>query len=30
MPRKPRIEFSGDFHHAIVRGNQKQRVFKGS
>jgi len=28
MPRKPRIEFSGAFYHVIVRGNQKQRVFK--
>jgi len=30
MPRKPRIEFSGAFYHVIVRGNQKQRVFKDS
>ena len=28
MPRKPRIEFSGAFYHVIVRGNQKQRIFK--
>ena len=28
MPRKPRIEFPGAFYHVIVRGNQKQRVFK--
>jgi putative transposase len=28
MPRKPRIEYSGAFYHVIVRGNQKQRVFK--
>ena len=28
MPRKPRIEFSGAFYHVIVRGNQKQHVFK--
>jgi putative transposase len=28
MPRKPRIEFSDAFYHVIVRGNQKQRVFK--
>ncbi len=28
MPRKSRIEFSGAFYHVIVRGNQKQRVFK--
>ncbi|MHB8846250.1 MAG: transposase [Nitrospirota bacterium] len=28
MPRKPRIEFTGAFYHVIVRGNQKQRIFK--
>lgn len=28
MPRKPRIEYNGAFYHVIVRGNQKQRVFK--
>ena len=28
MPRKPRIEFSRAFYHVIVRGSQKQRVFK--
>ncbi|MDA8099424.1 MAG: transposase [Nitrospiraceae bacterium] len=28
MARKPRIEFSGAFYHVIVRGNQKQRIFK--
>jgi len=28
MPRKPRIEYPGAFYHVIVRGNQKQRVFK--
>ena len=28
MPRKPRIEYSGAFYHIIVRGNQKQRIFK--
>ncbi len=28
MPRKPRIEFSGAFYHVIVRGSQKQRIFK--
>ena len=28
MPRKPRIEYSGAFYHVIVRGNQKQRIFK--
>jgi len=30
MPRKPRIEFSGAFYHVIVRGNQKQIVFKNA
>lgn len=30
MPRKPRIEYSGAFYHVIVRGNQKQRVFKNA
>ena len=28
MARKPRIEFPGAFYHVIIRGNQKQRVFK--
>lgn len=28
MPRKPRIEYPGAFYHVIVRGNQKQRIFK--
>jgi len=28
MPQKPRIEFSGAFYRVIVRGNQKQRVYK--
>lgn len=28
MARKPRIEFEGAFYHVIVRGNQKQKVFK--
>lgn len=28
MPRKPRIEYPGAFYHVIVRGNQKQRIFR--
>lgn len=28
MARKPRIEFEGAFYHVIVRGNQRQRIFK--
>ncbi len=28
MARKQRIEFDGAFYHIIVRGNQKQKVFK--
>lgn len=28
MARKPRIEFEGAFYHVIVRGNQKQKVFR--
>lgn len=28
MPRKPRIEFEGAFYHVIVRGNQRQKIFK--
>ena len=28
MARKPRIEYEGAFYHVIVRGNQKQKVFK--
>ncbi len=28
MPRKPRIEYPGAFYHVIVRGNQRQRIFK--
>ncbi len=28
MARKPRIEFDGAFYHVIVRGNQRQKVFK--
>jgi putative transposase len=30
MARKPRIEYEGAFYHVITRGNQRQRVFKGS
>ena len=28
MARKPRIEHKGAFYHIIVRGNQKQKIFK--
>ncbi len=28
MARKLRIEFDGAFYHVIVRGNQRQKVFK--
>ena len=28
MPRKPRIEYEGAFYHAIMRGNQRQKIFK--
>ena len=28
MARKPRIEFEGAFYHVIVRGNQRQRIFR--
>ena len=28
MARKPRIEFPGAFYHVIVRGNQRQRIFR--
>lgn len=28
MARKPRIEFKGAFYHVIVRGNQRQEIFK--
>ncbi len=28
MARKPRIEFEGAFYHVIVRGNQRQEIFK--
>jgi REP element-mobilizing transposase RayT len=30
MARKPRIEFEGAFYHVIVRGNQRQKIFKAS
>lgn len=28
MARKPRIEFEGAFYHVIVRGNQRQKIFR--
>ena len=28
MARKPRIEFEGAFYHIMVRGNQRQKIFK--
>ncbi len=28
MARKPRIEFEGAFYHIIIRGNQRQKIFK--
>lgn len=28
MARKPRIDYEGAFYHVIVRGNQRQRIFK--
>lgn len=28
MARKPRIEYEGAFYHIVVRGNQKQNIFK--
>src|SRR3989339_920155 len=28
MARKPRIEVEGGFYHVIVRGNQRQKVFR--
>jgi len=28
MARQPRIEFEGGFYHVIVRGNQRQKVFR--
>jgi REP element-mobilizing transposase RayT len=28
MPRKPRIEYEGAFYHVIIRGNQRQNIFK--
>ena len=28
MARKPWVEFEGAFYHVIVRGNQRQKVFR--
>ncbi|MBI5055935.1 MAG: transposase [Nitrospirae bacterium] len=28
MARKPRIEFEGAFYHVIIRGNQRQKIFR--
>ena len=28
VARKPRVEFEGAFYHVIVRGNQRQKVFR--
>jgi REP element-mobilizing transposase RayT len=28
MARKPRVEFDGALYHVIVRGNQRQRIFR--
>jgi REP element-mobilizing transposase RayT len=28
MARKPRVEFAGAFYHVIVRGNQRQKIFR--
>lgn len=28
MARKPRVEFDGAFYHVIVRGNQRQKIFR--
>ena len=28
MARKPRIEFEGAFYHVILRGNQRQKIFR--
>ena len=28
MARKPRVEFEGAFYHVIVRGNQRQKIFR--
>ena len=28
MARKPRVEFEGAFYHVVVRGNQRQRIFR--
>lgn len=29
MARKPRVEYAGAFYHVIVRGNQRQIIFRG-
>lgn len=28
MARKPRVEYEGAFYHVIVRGNQRQKIFR--
>ena len=28
MARKPRVEFEGAFYHVVVRGNQRQKIFR--
>lgn len=28
MARRPRVEFEGAFYHVIVRGNQRQKIFR--
>jgi putative transposase len=28
MARKPRIEYEGAFYHVIIRGNQRQKIFR--
>jgi REP element-mobilizing transposase RayT len=28
MARRPRVEFDGAFYHVIVRGNQRQKIFR--
>jgi len=28
MARKPRVEIEGAFYHVIVRGNQRQKIFR--
>jgi hypothetical protein len=30
MARKPRTEFEGALYHIITRGNQRQRIFRGT